>query len=114
MRRGTTPTHNFKVDVDLDNVEAVYITYQQEGDTVVEKSTEKQEITLDTEKRIISTTLTQKDTLAFNANNGCCFAKSKRNDKVEIQIRIKYGDGSAIASDVITTGVDDVLKDGEI
>ena len=112
MRRGTTPTHNFKVDVDLDNIEAIYITYQQEGDTIVEKSIE--DITIDTEKHVISTTLTQADTLGFNVNNGCCFANSKKNDKVQIQIRIKYIDGSAIASDVITTGVDEILKDGEI
>ena len=38
MIRGTTPTNIFNVDVDLTTATAIYITYNQNGKTVFEKS----------------------------------------------------------------------------
>ena len=38
MTRGTTPTHEFNTNVDLTDAKIVYITYMQNGETVVEKT----------------------------------------------------------------------------
>ena len=38
MRRGTTPTHIFLTDIDLTDAEVIYLTYQMNGKTIMEKS----------------------------------------------------------------------------
>lgn len=101
MVRGTTPTNTFEVDADLTEASAVYITYDQGGKVVFEKSnlTGGVEITKDT----VLVNLTQEDTLALNSSM-----------PVKIQIRAKFPSGSAIASNMIRARVEDILKDGEI
>ena len=99
MRRGTTPVHSFETDVDLTDAEVIYITYKQNGKVVLEK--EKADIEVTSEG--ISTKLTQKDTLAFNTIG-----------EVAIQIRAKFADETAIASNVIRAKAEEILKDGEI
>ena len=98
MIRGTTPTHTFNVNVDLTNADVIYITYKQGNDTVVEKVKSDCEIT----STSVSVTLTQEDTLKFNASD------------VEIQIRARFPDDSAIASNIMRTSVTRVLKSGVI
>ena len=98
MIRGTTPTHIFNVNVDLTNADVIYITYKQGNDTVVEKVKSDCEIT----STSVSVTLTQEDTLKFNASD------------VEIQIRARFPDDSAIASNIMRTSVTRVLKSGVI
>ena len=100
MRRGTTPTHIFRTDINLDNISVIYITYQQKGRTVLEKALE--DVSFEDENTF-SIVLSQEDTLAF-----------KSPDLVEIQIRLKYADGSALASGIIRTNAEQILKDGEI
>lgn len=51
----------------------------------------------------ISVTLTQEETLAFDAVG-----------TVKIQIRVLLKDGSALASDIVKTTAEVILKDGEI
>ena len=99
MRRGTTPTHIFNVDLDLTDAEVLFITYRQSGKTVVEKTIEDCEIT--TEE--IRVTLSQTDTLAFSVNG-----------QVEIQIRAKFPDGATVACQVIRTAANVILKEGVI
>lgn len=99
MRRGTTPTHIFGVDVDLRDAAVIYITYRQGGKNVLEKTGEDIEV----EEEEIRTTLTQADTLAFSTSGA-----------VEIQIRAKFPDGAAIASQVIRTSANVILKEGVI
>ena len=99
MRRGTTPTHIFETDVDLTTAEVIFITYAQGGRTVLTK--EIGDITVETDK--ITVTLEQSDTLAFCPE-----------DYVSIQIRARFPDGSAIASQVIETSVDGILRQGVI
>lgn len=99
MRRGTTPTHTFKVPLDFRSAQVVYITYKQEGQAKLEKSKEDMEITED--KIVLE--LTQQDTLAFSTIGD-----------VEIQLRARFADGSAPASQIIKVPVCKILKEGVI
>ena len=99
MRRGTTPIHTFIPDIDLTGMEVLFITYVQDGKTVLEKTIE--DTTYDGEK--ITVSFTQEDTLAFHT--------AKR---VEIQIRARFPDGSAVASNILNVPVERILKEGEI
>ena len=98
MIRGTTPTHVFEVDTDLRQATALYITYGQLGRTVIEKTLDDAEIT----EESVTVHLTQEDTIRF------------KNGDVRIQMRVKFGDGSAIASDIIDVPVQAILKEGII
>ena len=98
MRRGTTPTHEFTTDIDLTTANEIYITYKQGGKVRVEKKLP--DITVTAEKLTVD--LTQEETLAFNIS-----------DNVEIQIRALTGT-NAIASNVINTKAQKILKEGVI
>lgn len=99
MRRGTTPTHIFKVPVDLRPAEVVYMTYKQDGQTKVEKSKDDMEIT----EEEIRLDLTQEETLGFSTIGD-----------VEIECRARYADGKAIASCIVKVPVCKILKEGMI
>lgn len=98
MRRGTTPTNTFTVDVDLTQAEALFVTYRQNHRTVIEKSLEDVTLTENT----VTVDLEQTDTLKFGKG------------EVEMQIRAKLPDGSALASQIMIASVEEVLKDGVI
>jgi hypothetical protein len=97
MKRGTTPTNTFKTNIDLTGA-TVFLTYSQRGRVVLEKTGDDLEITAEA----IVTRLTQKDTLGFDALQ-----------KVSIQIRYVFPDGTAGASNIMTASVGEILKDGE-
>lgn len=99
MRRGTTPTNTFKVDADLSEASVLFITYSQQGKTIIEKTLEDATITPED----ITVNLTQAETLEFNSGI-----------PVKIQIRAGFEDGSRIASNIMTTDVSAILKDGVI
>lgn len=99
ISRGCTPTHTFSVPVDLTSAVALYVTYQQLGRTVIEKTLADCTVTANA----IVTRLTQKETLRF-----------AETPPVKIQIRAKLVDGSAHKSNVIVTTADELLKSGEI
>lgn len=96
---GTTPTHEFAVTEDFTGATKCFITYQQNGQTVLEKDIN--DVTITATK--ISTTLTQEDTLGF-----------AELVPVRMQIRIKMPDGSVHKSEVIKTTTDELLKEGVI
>ena len=98
MRRGTTPTNTFTVDVDLTSAVALYITYKQGARVAIEKAIDDIDIT----SEALTVTLTQQDTL-----------KLQKGD-VDIQVRVRFPDDKALASDIITVPVERVLKDGVI
>ena len=98
MIRGTTPTHTFKVNVNLSNAEVIYLTYKQGDKVTIEKTKEDMEITPTT----ISVRLTQEDTLAFTKAS------------VEVQIRARFSDGTAIASNIMRATSERILKNGVI
>ncbi len=99
VRRGTTPTHTFTTDIDLSNVTVFYLTYKQNNRTIIEKRLDDVTITPET----VVVKLTQSDTLKF-----------KDDEPVKIQIRAKFENEDAVASNIITTSVQLILKDGEI
>lgn len=99
MYRGTTPTNTITVDTDLRGMR-VYVTYQQGGVNVIEKTNEN--ITIQADKVIV--TLTQEETLGLMS----------RGKDVYVQIRAISPSGVAIASNIMQTTVEGILKDGVI
>lgn len=97
MRRGSTPTNTFDVDLDLRNA-TVFISYEQDGVVVVEKTNAD----LDIGETQIALTLTQEETLLFHPG------------KVFIQIRYVFPNGAADASEIIQTTFERIIKDGVI
>ncbi len=100
MRQWTTPTHKFEdIGIDLRDAEAVYLTYEQRGTTVLEKSKEEIEIS----ENGISVTLSQEETGAFKADAD-----------VSMQIRYRLPDGRADASEIAVLTVERTMKGGVI
>ena len=98
MFRGTTPVNKFTSSVDLSDADVVYITYKQADKVIVER--QKDSITFG--EGFFTIKLTQEETLKFSER------------AVGIQIRARFPDGTAIASNIIKTSAEDVLKDGVI
>lgn len=98
MYRGTTPTNVFRTDVDLENASVLFVSYKQNGKVVLEKSLEDVSI----KKTLVTVNLTQKETLLF------------QDGIVTIQIRAKFPDNTAIASNLIRTTAEEIVKDDEI
>ena len=96
--RGTTALHEFYTELPTDGLTALYITYVQNDEVIVEK--QLSDATLEEGK--ISVTLSQADTLAFVAGKARC------------QIRVKYINDSAFATDEVGCIVMEILKEGEI
>lgn len=101
MRRGTTPTNTFTVPIDLSDY-TVYISYQQNGKILVEKTGEDLTFNTDGDTHTITLSLSQEDTLAFAVGD------------VQIQLRYVTPTGEANASNIILTNFDRILKDGVI
>lgn len=97
MRRGTTPWIELILDgcEDIGTYKTILITLQQ-GTIEINKS--KEELTI--EENVIRFQLTQEETLGF-----------KRGKTVQIQLRAVDESGNAIASDIITASVSDVLNE---
>lgn len=103
MYRGTTPTLQFYLDFLLEDEKEVFITFEQNNKTVLEKSiAEIGKSVADNGNTILSFKMTQKETLLFD------------EETIEMQIRIKFENGEAIASNIFKTYINDILKGGEI
>lgn len=98
MHRGTTPTNVFRTDADLEKASVLFISYMQNGKVVLEKSLDEVSV----QNSVIVVNLTQQETLLF------------KEGIITIQIRAKFPDGSSIASNLIRTSTEEILKDGEI
>ena len=112
--RGTTPTHIFSCDIDLKDIDSLYLTYSQDGQTIIEKTLD--DVTINEDDKTISVTLTQEDTLKFQ-NDKWSWLEPNTNysyRKIKLQARIKFTDGTVLASDIILIDIEDILKDGEI
>lgn len=105
MRRGTTPINTFTTDVDLQEA-TVFISYEQRGLVVIEKTGEDLSFGSVVHDEDVAYTitveLTQEETLALVPG------------KVDIQIRAVFADGSAIASNIVSTTAERILKEGVI
>lgn len=97
MRRGATPTNEFATNVDLRGA-SVWLTYKQDGRTIVERTNAGLVI----EENAIKCTLTQQETLAF------------KEGEVEIQARYITEEGVADGSNIVKAPVERILKDGVI
>lgn len=98
MRRGTTPQLTFTLPEAI-SITALYITFKQ-GDTVAFEKT-LDDVSVD--GKVITLTLTQEDTLRLNAPHA-----------VQIQLRLKDTAGNALASEIIRTDAETILKEGVI
>lgn len=114
MVRGTTPTHIFYTEINLEDIDKVFVTYKQGKNIVVEKTIEDVEINV--EEKYISVYLTQEETLRFKDKNWTYLYPNQntKDEKVKVQVRLKYTNGDTAASNIILLDVDDILKDGEI
>lgn len=101
LQRGTTPVHSFTLPDELKDVDfaALYITYKQDGKTVLEK--ERDAISI--KDGVASVRLTQEETLLFSGRWKC-----------HIQVRLRTDAGDALVSNVVNIPVYDVLKEGVI
>ena len=94
MRRGTTPTITITTDINLSEY-TVFVTLKQGNIS--------KDFTPYVEDYTLSVYLTQEDTLAFEGQKN-----------VQIQVRAIDQSGNAIASNIMTTKVDEILKEGVI
>lgn len=101
MTRGTTPTLIFDTPYKKDIVEGGYITFQQEGKVVLDKSVGEE--TVSVEDNMISVQLSQQETLLFT-----------EYDELRMQIRLNLKSGKRVASNTIFVPVFGVLREGEI
>lgn len=99
MIRGTTPTLRFMLPFSVDMLDVVYITMQQDGDKVIEKTLEDCEKT----ENVLDVRLTQEETLELESGR-----------TMEIQVRSRLKSGEAVASQIVLVSVDRILKDGVI
>ncbi len=100
MRRGTTQFLEFSIPYKAEEIEAGYVTFTQGGLVILDKSLSDDDVTL--EDGTIGIPFSQEDTLALPTG------------AINMQIRLRLVNGDAVASDVMSTSVDDILKDGVI
>lgn len=96
MKRGTTPTLTFGVDIPTANISVLNVALSQNGNVVIEKVLGDCDVT-DNE---IAVTLTEDETLKL------------KDGYVQMQIRVYMADGKKLASNIMSTTVDKILKDG--
>ena len=97
MYRGTTPTITFTLPFDSGNITALNLCFAQRGEIILEKCLADCSL----EKDTLRVSLTEQETLLFDANNGM----------VEMQLRIGCGE-SRMASNIMRVSVEHILKDG--
>lgn len=98
MYRGTTPTLVFTLPFSTSDIDNAYVTFAQYGTVKIDK----QFSACSCNGNDLIVRLTQAETLSLRG--GC---------DVEIQISIRIGD-SVMRSQIITTTVDCILREGEI
>ena len=98
MIRGTTPTLEFTFPFDVSTLSSCYVTFQQNGKTVIEKQLTDGKV----DGKKLSFILSQEDTLKFKV------------DYIEMQIRCKTFKGEVIASNIMQTHAEKILKDGVV
>ena len=96
MRRLSTPTHTFTLDIDMMIVKTIRIVYAQDDSVILVKRGE--DVLID--GNTVSVRLTQEETRLFSASS-----------TVSIQLDILTTDGDVLHSDIIKTLVQDVLLD---
>jgi hypothetical protein len=99
MRRGTTPTHTFRLPFDTSSIKELFIIYAQSSHLTEAKVVKsKEECTLHDDT--VTVTLSQEDTLSLS-----------HSIPVKIQVRVLTHDNKALASKVIERSVKPCLDD---
>ena len=96
MTRGTTPTHTFKLPVSKEKIKNLRLTYKQKDKVLLNKMLS--DITLDGSNGSI--TLTQQETLKFEADSNAYF-----------QLRILTTDNKVFASKAQSVWVEDTFNE---
>ena len=99
MVRGTTPTLNFTIPIDVSTIAVLSVAFSQAGTVILDKTLDDCTVS----GHLITLGLTQAETLMFTADV-----------PVDIQIRCRLNDGVALASNIINTTTGRILKDGVI
>lgn len=99
MYRATTPMLKFELPLETNTIAVGYITIAQSGKTIVEKPLSSWTL----QGKSVKVVLTQEETM-----------KLVPGINVEIQMRIRLADGTALASKIFSLTAERVLKDGEI
>lgn len=101
MIRGTTPTIVFNInsELDLSAMVQVWATFKSKTHEVTR---DLSTLDIDTDKRTVTVTLTQEETLQFKEIN------------VDAQLRLLSDTGKAYASDIKRLKVGGILRDGVI
>lgn len=97
IRRGTTPTIHFTTTLQQSSVDTIYITFEQGGQTKVEKTGAD----VEWDSTGLSVSLSQEDTLSFSAG------------LLNVQIRARLNT-LATATQILSLMVEPVLKSGVI
>ncbi len=97
--RGTTPTYFFKLPFDSSELSNCEIYFSQGDDLILTKSLSD----CVAEGNILTVTLSQAETLQFDDE-----------EKIRLQLRFLYHDGSVEATGIVKGKVGEILKDGEI
>ena len=97
--RGTTPVITFNLPFDVSTIKNCEVYFSQNDVLLITKT--MSECVLD--GKILVTTLTQADTLSFD-----------EDEKLQIQVRFVFTDGTVDATEIIKGRVGKILKDGEI
>ena len=101
MTRLTTPRQEFQFDTDPSDFTRIQITYQQDDQNILVK--EKNDLTIEQTSDTAWTasfTMTQEETALFDPDG----------DVVRCQTRVLTAAGEALASDIVTIKVKDVLN----
>lgn len=99
MIRGTTPTLEFLLPFDTDQLAEAFVTLSQQGVVKVDKALTE----CNCNERKLSVKLTQEETLKLACD---CIT--------EIQIRAKTISGDVVASEIKRVRTERILKDGVI
>lgn len=96
--RGTTPTLTFNLPIEVPQIAAALLTIK-EGNVEIRK-----ELTaMEKGENNLSVKLTQEETLKLMAY-----------DSVQIQLRIRTLDGTAMATEIYSRSIKEILSDGVI
>ena len=99
MRRGTTPTITFNLPFEVSTVRNVEVYFAQNDELKLTKEVADCVLT----GKTLAVTLSQAETLSFD-----------EEEKLEVQARFVFTDGSVDATEIIKQKVKEILKDGEI
>ena len=99
ITRGTTPTLNFNLNIDISTADAITVVFSQNEEVKLEKELTNSNI-LSYSTGGLSIPLSKDDTYSLESDIIC-----------NIQIVIKFQNGNIISSKIMQTDIEDLLED---